>query len=54
VAASKARDLATLHGEALDAAGMPPMAPGKHVGRSFLVPFQEVLTSYADYIDAVV
>ena len=54
VAASEARDLATLHSEALDAAGIPPMSREKHPGHSFLTPFSEALMSCAAYMDAVV
>ena len=54
VAASEARDLVTRHHAALDAAGIPPVAFGKHLGHSFLVPFQQALESYAEYIDTVV
>jgi len=54
VAASEARDLIAQHSSALDAAGIPPMALGKHPGHTFLDPFQQALTSYAEYIGVVV
>ncbi len=54
VAASEARDLAALHSGALNAAGIPPMVSGKHPGHSFLVPFQQALMSFAEYMDTVV
>ncbi len=46
--------VAAVMSAALDAGGIPPMAFGKHLGHSFLVPFQQALESYAEYIDTVV
>ena len=53
VAASEARDLVTQNSDALEAAGIPLPASDKHPGQAYLVPFQQALTSIAEYIDTV-